>query len=53
MSEVYPHLHEEEQLRLDEAARVGYGFTLPAFNDVSVVPSVPRTHQNSAAEIAA
>jgi integrase len=53
MSEVYSHLHEEQQLRLDEAKRVGYGFTLPALNDVSVVPIVPKLHQNSAVEIAA
>jgi hypothetical protein len=30
MSEVYSHLHEEVEMRLDEAARVGYGFVLPA-----------------------
>jgi integrase len=53
MSELYSHLYEEQQLRLDEAARVGYGFTLPASNNTSVVPSVPKMHQNSAAEIAA
>ena len=51
--EVYSHLHEELQLRLDEATRVGYGFALPAFNNVSVVPNVPKLHQNSAVEIAA
>jgi integrase len=50
MSEVYSHLHEEQQLRLDEAERVGYGFSLP---NVAVVPIVPKLHQNSAAEIAA
>src|SRR5437879_11404554 len=38
MSELYSHLHEELQLRLDEAERVGYGFVLPASKDVSVVP---------------
>jgi integrase len=53
MSEVYSHLHEELQLRLDEAMRVGYGFTLPASNNVSVVPNVPKLDQNSAVEIAA
>jgi integrase len=53
MSEVYSHLHEEEQLRLDEATRVGYGFTLPASNDVTVVPIVPKLHQKSAVEVAA
>jgi len=50
MSELYSHLHEELQLRLDEATRVGYGFPLPV---LSVVPNVPKLHQNSAAEIAA
>ena len=29
MSELYSHLHEDLQLRLDEAQRVGYGFDLP------------------------
>ena len=53
MSEVYSHLHEELQLRLDEATRVGYGFALPASNNVSVVPNVPKLHQNSAVEKAA
>jgi integrase len=53
MSEVYSHLHEELQLRLDEAERVGYGFTLPAPENVSVVPNVPKLHQNSAGEKAA
>ena len=53
MTEVYSHLHEELQLRLDEAMRVGYGFALPAPNNVSVVPNVPKLHQNSAVEIAA
>jgi hypothetical protein len=28
MSELYSHLHEELEMRLDEAARVGYGFVL-------------------------
>jgi hypothetical protein len=50
MFELYSHLHEELQLRLDEAARVGYGFTLPTS---SVVPIVPKLHQNSAVEIPA
>ena len=52
MSEIYSHLHEELQLRLDEAARVGYGFTLPTLTP-SVVPIVPKLHQNSAVEVAA
>jgi integrase len=53
MSEVYSHLHEELQMRLDEAARVGYGFVLPAPNNVSVVPNVPKLHQSRAGEKAA
>jgi hypothetical protein len=48
MSEVCSHIHEEEQVRLDEATRVGYGFTLPASNNVPVVPIVPKTHENNA-----
>jgi len=52
MSEVYSHLHEEVEMRLDEAARVGYGFVLPA-TELSVVPIVPKMHQSSAAEKAA
>jgi hypothetical protein len=42
MSEVHSHLHEDLQMRLDEAKRVGYGFALPASNNVSVVPNVPK-----------
>ena len=53
MSEVYSHLHEELKMRLDEAVRVGYGFTLPVSDFGSVVPIVPKLHQNSAREIAA
>ena len=53
MSELYSQLHEELQLRLDEASRVGYGFVLPETPSVVVVPNVPKLHQNSAAEIAA
>jgi hypothetical protein len=53
MSELYSHLHEDLQVRLDEAERVGYGFALPASNNPSVVPIVPKLHQNSAAEVAA
>jgi hypothetical protein len=53
MSELYSHLNEDLQLRLDEAARVGYGFALPASNNASVVPIVPKVHQNSAVEIGA
>jgi len=53
MSELYSHLNEELQLRLEEAARVGYGFALPAPNSAFVVPIVPKLHQNSATENAA
>ena len=52
MSEVYSHLHEDVQIRLDEAMRVGYGFVLPA-SDVSVVPIVPKKHEQKAAKVAA
>jgi len=53
MSELYSHLHEELQLRLDEAERVGYGFVLPVFKDVSVVPIVPKLQRENAEEVAA
>jgi hypothetical protein len=44
MSELYSHLHEELQLRLDEAERVGYGFALP---ESSVVPMIPNSQQEA------
>jgi hypothetical protein len=53
MSELYSHLHEELQVRFDEATRVGYGFVLPETPNVAVVPNVPELHQNRAAEKAA
>jgi hypothetical protein len=56
MSELYSHLHKELQLRLDEAERVGYGFTLPASepaSDVSFVPIVPKSQPKNAGEVAA
>ena len=53
MSELYSRLHEELQLRLDEAERVGCGFTLPASKDLSVVPIVPKSRQENAEEVAA
>src|SRR5438874_4737505 len=49
MSEVYSHLHEELEMRLAEAERVGYGFTIPKV----VVPSVPRFSGPASVEIAA
>ena len=48
MSELYSHLHEELQLRLDESERVGYGFVLPVLSASVVpnVPNVPKTQQD-------
>ena len=51
MSEIYSHLHEELQLRLDEAERVGYGFTIP--KSFAVVPNVPRFSDPVSVEVAA
>ncbi len=45
MFELYSHLQEELQLRLDEAERVGYGFALPVSKDASVVPIVQKSQQ--------
>jgi hypothetical protein len=45
MSELYSHLHEDLQVRLDEAQRVAYGFSLP---EALVVPIVPNWHQKIA-----
>jgi hypothetical protein len=53
MSELYSHLHEELQLRLDEAERVGYGFVLAASRNVSFVPNVPKSQQENEEEVAA
>ena len=51
MSELYPHLHEELELRLAEAERVGFGFDLP--RDV-VAPNAPKiSGTKSEVEIAA
>ena len=41
MSELYSHLHEELQLRLDEAVRVGFGFALEG----SIVPMIPKSQE--------
>jgi len=49
MSELYSHLHEELELRLAEAERVGYGFEILKV----VVPSVPRFFDPGSVEIAA
>jgi integrase len=50
MSELYSHLHEELQMRLEEAERVGYGFDLPK---IAVAPNAPKKSAKSKAEIAA
>lgn len=51
MSELYSHLHEELDMRLAEAERVGYGFDLPKFVSVEsennglaavIAPNAPR-----------
>jgi hypothetical protein len=50
MSELYSHLHEELQMRLEEAERVGYGFDLPK---IAVAPNAPKMCAKSKAELAA
>jgi hypothetical protein len=50
MSELYSHLHEELQTRLEEAERVGDGFDLPK---IAVAPNAPKKIAKSEAEIAA
>lgn len=49
MSELYSHLHEEVEMRLAEAERVGYGFVLSPSN-ASVGPNGPKLHQIRAVE---
>jgi hypothetical protein len=39
MSELYSHLHEELEMRLEEAERVGHGFELPK---TVIAPTAPR-----------
>lgn len=39
MSELYSHLHEEIEVRLQEAERVGYGFNLPS---AGLAPNAPQ-----------
>jgi integrase len=53
MSELYSHLHEELEMRLEEAERVGYGFDLPERLNATVVPNVPKSKGNRRAEMAA
>ena len=51
MSELYSHLHEELELRLAEAERVGFGFDLPRG---VVAPNAPKiSSTKSEVEIAA
>ena len=51
MSELYSHLREELQVRLDEAKRVGYGFNLPKEGRSTELSRMSRKlHQNSAVE---
>jgi hypothetical protein len=51
LSELYSHLHEELEMRLEEAERVGFGFKLPK---TEVAPNVPNiSDTKSGAEIAA
>jgi hypothetical protein len=51
VSELYSHLHEELELRLKEAERVGYGFDLP---EAVVAPNAPKiSTTKSAIEVAA
>jgi integrase len=47
MSQLYSHLSEELDVRLEEATKVGFGFELQK------APVVPKLQQNSAAEKAA
>src|SRR5260370_1165372 len=44
MSELYSHLHEELQMPLEEAERVGYGFDLPK---IAVPPNAPKISASS------
>ena len=53
MSELYSHLHEELEMRLEEAERVGYGFDLPERLNATVVPNVPKSKGNLRVEMAA
>ena len=49
MSEVYSYLHEELEIRLVEAERVGYGFTIPKL----VAPGAPKVSTSESLQIAA
>jgi integrase len=53
MSELYSHLHEELDMRLAEAERVGFGFELPEPPAVAVVPIVPEKQNQKDVAVAA
>jgi integrase len=53
MSELYSHLHEELDMRLAEAERVGFGFELSEPPAVAVVPIVPKKQEQKEVEVAA
>ncbi|MGA9885606.1 MAG: hypothetical protein WBQ34_17955 [Candidatus Acidiferrales bacterium] len=53
MSELYSHLHEELEMRLAEAERVGFGFDLPQVPNIAVVPIVPKKRTRKSVEVAA
>lgn len=54
MSELYSHLHEELELRLQESERVGFGFDLPKVVIGANAPNAPKkTNTQSEVEIAA
>jgi integrase len=42
MSELYSHLHEELELRLQESERVGFGFVLPSSVVDANAPNAPK-----------
>jgi hypothetical protein len=53
MSEVYSHFHEETEVRLEEAQRVGFGFDLRDAPNIAVVPIAPKKLKENAVEVAA
>ncbi|HXX18695.1 MAG TPA: site-specific integrase [Candidatus Acidoferrum sp.] len=52
MTELYSKLKDDVQARLDEAERVGYGFTLPT-EEPEVAPSVPKNQEGELEEVLA
>lgn len=49
MSELYSHLHEELEMRLAEAERVGCGFVIPRY----VAPNAPKLPKSEQLKVAA